>query len=1032
MTHSAAARPYLRTPAISPDGQQIAFVYATDIWLVGSAGGSAERLTAHPANHSSPRWSPDGQQIAFSADRSGNGEIYCVHLEGSNSAQITFHDHAATPEAWSPDGSAIYFSSGREMQGAALYRVQASGGTPIRWLSQPYAQIEHASISPDGQRIAFNITREPWWKRGPNNYSGSEVWMASNTPNPETLLRLGSDYSGTNRWPMWSTHGDGVYVVSDRDGHENIWLLPTNGSAARQITTFRDGRLLWPTISADGRVIVFERNFGIWTLDIASGHVAPIQVRVRAESKAPATRAANVTRDLQELELSPDGKKIAFIAHGEVFIDFADKETDRERRQGPSFRITNTPAREANVTWSHDSRHVFYTSDRDGEPSIYRYDVVQRIERRVDAADGSKHSLRFSPDGKWLAYACGDSEIRLIEHASGADQPFAKANFTRGVMFDWSPDSRWLAYTAQDDRAFVNVYIQQIGQGEARQISFLSNVSTFWPIWSPDGAFIIGTTRQFRAEQQIIRIDLQPRRPQFREDEFERLFVEPKAPADPPASEAASTEVRFEGIEQRLSILTAPQLDAMACAISPDSRDLLFHASVAGKGNLWVMALDDARAEQSPRQITSTNGYKGSVQFAPDGKSFYYTDASQIVIRKFPVGEATSLPISAEAVISFHEERLQIFDECWRVLRDRFYDPTFRGMDWLAIRDQFRPYAAAAQSSHDFRAILNLMQGELRASHTGVFGRSLPADDGYIGVLFNQHEQASSGRLIIDAVLPNGPAELAGVQIGDELLAVDDSEIAGGANLDALLSRTIGRRVRLRLRAADAEPREVALRPIAASSYDKIQYRAWVEQNKAYVHRESGGRLGYVHIREMSYAAYQRLLIDLDAEIHSREGIVIDIRFNGGGYIFSFILDVLSRRTQMRHGFRDYPATDSAHFHGNRVLNKPTVLVINQKTASNAEIFAEGYRQLGLGPIVGRPSAGAVISTTERSLLDGSWLRVPQYRVTTIDGEDLEGTGRPVDVDVEMPVGAGAHRRDPQLDAAAQALLARIDQAQAS
>ncbi len=1079
------SRPYFRTPALSPDGETLAFVYAGDIWLVSASGGTAERLTAHPASHFYPAWSPSGEHLAFTSNRTGSGDIYVMPLAGGEVRRVTYHDAPSVVEAWSSDGEHIFFSSHRERQGSAIYRVPASGGTPVQWISQPYETLVNLSVAPGGSRLAFNISRDQWWRRGPNPFGGAEIWTVGAEFGATDFRKL-EGYAGLNRWPLWAPDAQGLYFVSDRDGAENLWYQPLEGGPARRITSFTEGRFLWPSISADGRTVVFERDFGLWRLDLASGQAEPIPIRVRSDTKITPVRVAVYTRDLSELALSPDGKKVAFVARGEVFADFADKETDRERRQGPSFRVTNTPFRERDIAWSPDSRMLVYTSDRDGDEEVYRYDFVTRTESRLTDSSGRKEGPLYSPDGAWIAYARGDDEIRLIDAATGEDRPFIRGNFVYGTSFAWSPDSRWLVYSGRDANFFSNLYLQRVDEDTPRQITFLSNLTLGGPIWAPNGRFIIFTTSQYRDEAQIARVDLLPIPPQFREVEFEKLFeprpaagdrraaaderrapaaegrpaheaaaapAEQKAPQEQPAEEpdapapepqaaleparasvqppAPETEVVFDGIERRLRFLTPVQMDATALCISPDSRDLIFSAVVAGKQNLWTLPLDEARADQPPRQLTSSGASKGWAQFAPDGKSFYYLEGGQITIRKFPSGEASHLQVAAEVTIDFNQEKLQIFDESWRLLRDHFYDPTFRGLDWTAARAQFTPLAAGAQTTADLHAIINLMVGELRASHLGVYGGwPGPRQDGYTGLLFDHGELARSGRLRIAGIVPDSPAALAGdsLRIGDELLAVDGVPLGPNVSLDMLLQRTVGRRVVLRVAPFDGSgpPREVALRPISADQYDHLRYRSWVYTNEAYVHRISGGRLGYVHIRQMDYESYQQFLVDLDSEIHSKEGVVVDTRYNGGGHTATFILDVLARRSLLLSAYRDRTFADASYLAGNRLLNKPTVLVTNESSVSNTEMFSEGYRRLGLGKVVGRPTAGAVIWTSRRVLLDGNIIRLPHLRVATPEGEELEGKGRAVDVDVPLAVGELPGVRDSQLDAAVRVLLEQI------
>ncbi|MDW8212450.1 MAG: S41 family peptidase [Roseiflexaceae bacterium] len=1077
-----ATCPYFRAPSIDPAGSRIAFVYAGDIWLVAVSGGHAERLTAHPANHMLPRWSPDGSAIAYTSSRTGQGDVYVLPLNDGKVRRLTYHEVQSAVECWSPDGAAIYFTSQRERQGAAIYRIAASGGTPVLWIAQPYERLGTVAVSPCGRWLAFSLMRDFWWRQGPNPYGGAELWLVSNAPDANDFYRL-SDAPGLNYCPMWSPDSQAIYFVSDRDGCENLWVVPREGGTAERITAFTDGRLLWPSISADGRTIAFERDFGIWTLDLASGAASRVPIQVRQDTKVTPVRVQTYTRDAGELALSPDGKKIAFTVRGKIFADFADKETDRDQRQGPAYRVSQTAFRDSDIAWSPDSRCLVYVSDRHGDEEVYRYDFSTRSETRLTYGKKRKSAPCFSPDGRWIAYASGDDEIRLIDVASGADRPFVRAQFVFGASFAWSPDSRWLAFCAQDERFFSNLYVQHIEEEHAHQISFLSNLQAAGPLWSPDGRFIIFTTGQYRAESQIARIDLQPQPPVFREAEFERLFeaykgdhrgastagrplapgpththhadtdreprpvdvpvIEPDDAADHtpvqhnapsrPSRRASSPEVAivFDGIERRLRLLTPPQMDAIALCISPDGRDLVCSATIAGRQNLWTLPLDESRVDQGPRQLTSTSGAKSHAWFTSDGKYLYFLDGGTIAVRKFPKGEQTTLSISAEVVVDFAQEKRQIFEECWRLLRDCFYDERFRGIDWEATHERYAPLIQGAQTSYEVHLLINLMVGELRSSHVGLFrSDGNGGQDGYLGISLDSVEYLRSGRFRVASVIPDGPAAVAhngAIQPGDVLLAVNGVPLTPDTSLDALLQRTAGRRVILRVATPAGEQRDVEVRPVTAEQYDWLRYRAWVLENEQIVHRASDGRVGYVHIRKMSYDAYQQFLADLDVEMHNKEGLVVDIRFNSGGHTATFILDVLMRRSILFSAFRNRSVADSSHIFGNRVLNKPTVLVTNEASSSNAETFSESYRRQRLGKVVGKPTAGAVIGAFTRRLIDGSSLRLPQLRVMTPEGEDLEGRGRPVDIDVPLRLGEWRYGRDAQLEAAVRALLADLD-----
>ncbi len=1034
----------LRQPALDPDGRQLAFVAAGDVWLVAIHGGTAERLTAHPARHYRPRFSPDGRQLLFAAGRDGAGDLYLFDLDGGPPRQITFQDEPCYPEDWASDGEAVFFSCDIEQMGQAIYRVSICGGTPAPIYLEPYEQLDQAAISPDGQMLAFVNRRERWWRRGPHPFSPNAIWLGPTRPDYQALRELAGPfgerftYAGKLGWPLWSPDGQGLYVVCDCDGHENLWYIPLYDGTPRQITFFRDGRLLFPTIARRSGTIVCERGDGqLWQIDPTSGEAAPIPIRVRIDTKRTPVQIEHWSSGFSEVRLSPDGKKVALVARGDVFADFADKETDRELRQGPAFRITNTPAREWSITWTPDSRNLIYLSDRNGEVDLFSYDFETGTEVQLTHDGFPKLLPRIAPDGKAIAYIRNRMAIDVLAAIGEQPRELCRARFTVAADLCWSPDSRYLAFIAQDDRLFSNVYIVPTTGGEPRQITFLSNLGGGDLSWSPDGSFIIFTTEQYRLEAQIARVDLRPPQPIFRETAFERLFKKvneektidnagDQADSAARATNPVSVSIVYEGIERRLRLLTPPQMNATAGPISPNGKDLLFLASVAGKADVWTLPLDEPRADQPPRQLTANAARKGWLQFAPDGRSFYYLEDGQLVSRRFPGGnEPNRLTLRAEVEVDFHRAKEQIFTEAWRELRDSFYDPTFRGQDWQTVRERFAPLIRAAQTTEELHTLINLMAGELRASHLGSGFYGWSSEDGFIGVLFAVEPLLHEGRLIVERILPDGPAALADEppRPGEELVAVDGVRLNATVSLQKLLLRSSGRRVRLALRAHDSSEREIIVRPVPATAYQRLRYRDWVVTNERYVHQISNGRLGYVHIEEMSYDAYQQFLVDLDAETHNKAGVVIDVRYNSGGYTATFVLDVLMRRSALRSGFRDLGVTDASHLAGNRVLDRPTILVTNERSASNTEMLSESYRRLRLGKVVGRPTAGAVIWTYRIQLLDGAWLSLPRFYVVTPEGEELEGRGRPVDIEVRRPLGEWASGRDCQLEAAVQTLL---------
>ncbi|MFC1719457.1 S41 family peptidase, partial [Candidatus Poribacteria bacterium] len=506
---------------------------------------------------------------------------------------------------------------------------------------------------------------------------------------------------------------------------------------------------------------------------------------------------------------------------------------------------------------------------------------------------------------------------------------------------------------------------------------------------------------------------------------------------DEKKEEIEPVEIEFESVKHRLRFLTSLQTNAFVQCISPDSKMLVFRGQMTGKPNLWSICFDPDRKGDPPKQLTTTSGGKGSVHFAPDGKKIYYVDGGKIHHLKIAEnggrdGDPKALETRSEMDVYREEERMQMFHEAWRLMRDHFYDPQHHGADWNSVKEQFRPVVRGAQPQEDFHEILNLMVGELNASHLGAGGGGAGMNDSYLGVDFDPVELETSGHFKVAAVLPESPAALPEepLKIGEYVLTVDSVELSSQINVWDQLKHKARKRVALTVNdKPDMEgARDVTVQPIDHGTMTNLRYNNWIRENAVYVHDKSSGRLGYVHIRAMSYEAYLKLLVDLDTETHNKDGVVADVRFNGGGHIASFILDVLRKRSFVQSIYRDRPPTSSTNLAGNRILEKPLIVVQNEHSGSNTEMFSEGFRRFGLGKVVGMPTAGAVIWTTNVGLLDGTSFRVPFVKVATLDGQDLEGTARTVDIQVDRPLGEAAKNKDSQLDAAIEHLLKQIDE----
>lgn len=1037
-------------PGVSPDGQEISFVTGGDIWTVPTAGGQARLLISHEATERRPLYSPDGRHLAFMSTRTGGGDIYVLTLATGALRRLTSDDGTEGLEGWSRDSAWVYFvSTSRDIAAMNdVYRVPVAGGTPMAVSDDRFVNEFGVSATPDGSSLvlaARGIAGAQWWRKGSSHIDQSELWLLSGVNATPTYTPL-SARDSRQIWPMVSSDGRAVYYVSDRGGAENIWRRDLPGvsdpeveaARGRRMTTFTGGRVLFPSMSGDGRLITFERDFGVWTLDTSSGQTRHVPVTFRGAPATPVPQRLRQTNGFSDLALSPDGRKVAFVTRGILFAASA-------KEAGDATRVTTTVGLVSQPTWSPDSGRLVYVAAREGTQNLYQYDFTTNTESRITTGTAPDISPVFSPDGRHLAYFRDRKELRVVTFEGKTERVLATGMFADALSAPlpvWGPSGDWIAVFVIGAKSFTNVSLVPTAApaGPPRPVSGLANVYANSIAWTPSGETILFDTRQRTEQGQLARVDLTLRTPKFREDLFSNLFTQNPRPTAPTAPASASkpdsptpptppTPV-FDGIRQRLSMVTTG-LDVQRVAVSPDGKLALITATAAGQTNLYTYPLDELATDRVARQLTTTAGGKSSAQFSPDSKEVYYLEAGRIQIATVERRESRPLAVTAEFTSDFAQEKMEVFREAWTLLRDNFYDTNFNGVNWEASRETYGPRVAAAATPDEMRRILSLMIGDLNASHLGISGGGGGGGPvvGKLGLRFDRREFETHGRLRVTDIITLGPAAIAGdVRVGDYLRRVGNDDVRAGFSLDEALAHTVNRRVPLLVSAAPTgATREVIVKPIDQVTEKGLVYRQWVERNREYVLKSSGGRLGYVHMASMSAGALEQLHIDLDAENHDRDGVVIDLRNNNGGFVNAYALDVFSRQPYLRMSLRGLPESPARTVLGQRALESPTVLVTNQHSLSDAEDFTEGYRALKLGPVVGEPTAGWIVYTWNDTLFDGSTLRLPRMRVRAADGTDMENAPRAVDVEVTRPLGEWqAIGQDTQLYQAVRALLRRL------
>ena len=1056
----AEPQPSFAEPGIAPNGSEIAFVHAGDIWVVPARGGEARLLVANPATESRPIYSPDGNRLAFISNRAGSPDIWILTLGDGSLRRLTFDDGNEQLDGWSRDGRWIYYSStAHDIAGMSdVYRVRSEGGTPMPVAADRYASEFMSAPSPNGDAVAivargFGLSQ--WWRAGHSHLDESELWIVrgdgSAAPKYEQLTKRGAK----QQWPMWgqgSTDAGSLYFISDRSGGQNLWVQPPQGEA-RALTTSTGGRMMWPTMTANGSTIAFERDKGtIWTYDIASKKMQQVEIGVRGVAIAGGTEHLTLTTGFSDLAVSPDGKKLAFIARGEVFAAPASD-------GGDATRLTTTSAAESQVTWAPDSRRVAYVANRDGAWNVYLYDFASNKETALTTGRTNAVSPRFSPDGKQVAFLRDARELCVVSVDSKQARVLAQGVFGRPPFFlerpiAWAPDGKWIAYLSGGTKLFMNAYVVPTAGGDARQVSWLANTRATSLSWSSDGGFLLLDTGMRTEPGGLARVDLLPFSPKFREDQFTALFRDETpgrtTPAAPTPARPATDSVKpdssatrradaravrivFDGIRTRLSMVPIG-VDVGVQALSADGKQVVVTSNVAGQTNVFAYAFDEFATDPAvTRQVTTTPGNKSSIQFAPDGKSIWFLEQGRIVNVTLETRAVRQVAVRAEVDVDFAQEKWDVFHQAWEFLNDNFYDPQFHGVDWAGVRAPYARLIAGSRTPDEMRRVLSLMIGEMNASHMGI---SAPppagaptAATGRLGLEFDRGAYEQRGQLRVTTVIPNAAAALSeGVKVGDYLLAIDGVPVTPNVSLDSILAFKVGKRLVARVSsdANGANARDVPLRPRNTAFEKQMLYRAWIEERRAMVAKLSSGRLGYVHMLDMGGNALTQLNLDLDAEMHEKDAVVFDVRNNNGGFMNGYALDVLARKPYVDMVRRGVPSVPGRPVLGQRALEKPTILITSQATLSDGENFTEGYRTMKLGTVVGEPTAMWDVYTGGGTMVDGTNVRLPFMRNAQLDNAALERTSRQVDIPVDRPMGESYTGRDAQLERAVQELMAQV------
>ena len=1064
---------WFRAPAISPDGATLVFTHGGDLYRVATAGGAATPLTLDDAWDGHPVWSPDGRWIAFASDRHGSQDVFVMPATGGEATRLTFHSSNDVPSAFTADGEEIYFASSRldapdnsmypTGRMGELYAVRTSGGTPRQVLTTPAV---HARPDADGERLVYQDVKgyENSLRKHHVSSVTRDLWLLDLDSGEHTML---TTYAGEDLDP-WFVPGANAFVyLSERNGDANVFRQALDPDAApEQLTRFEHHPVRHLSVADDG-TLAFSWHGDLYTL-ATGGEPRRVEITIGVDRQQPPVTMEDMKRNVTEFAVSPDGEEVAFVARGEIFVTA----TDFSRTK----RITDTPEQERSVSFSPDGRSLLYAGERDGSWNVYVthlgddedwfYASTVLTEEVVVATDEEEFQPQYSPDGTEVAYLAERTVLKVKDLESGRVRTVMPGTYAYSYSdgdqwFEWSPDGEWLAVQFLSRGRYYGDAVGLVKADGSQDPIDVSNsgYGNWVPHFGMDGGLVLWVTDRFGeknhgswgGEGDVIGAFLnQETYDRFSLTKEERALAEGrKSPgekdekddeADEEESEAKDEEededtpieIDWAGIEDRTMRMTIHSSDLGDFALTPDGRALVYLARFEKGYDLWIHDF----VEESTKLEVKLDAGRASMVMLPDGKAIFVLADGRIQKiglksgdEATSAGEKETVAFSPEMNVRPDAERAYLFDHVWRQTKQKFYDPELHGVDWEFYREQYEPKLAGITHNRDFAELLSELLGELNASHTGGRWFGGPENEettASLGVLYDTAYDGDGMR--IAEVLPRTPlaaAEL-GVEAGSVITHVDGVELTADVNFHRLLNNKTGERVRLRIEPPEGEVVEHVIEPISRWTTESRRYDRWVQQRRALVEELSDGRVGYVHVRGMNDRSFRVAYAEVMGRNFDKEAIVVDTRFNGGGWLHDDLLVLLDAEAYVDFMPRNQAVPDQ-RFHGEPGKRwwKPSAVVMNEANYSDAHFFPWAYDHLDVGPTVGMPVAGTATAVWWERLHTGDVVfGIPQVGIVPIGTRDyLENTQLEPDVRVDITPEQYAAGEDPQIAEAVRILL---------
>jgi tricorn protease len=1002
---------WLRYPAISPDGSQIAFTYKGDLYLVPSTGGKASQLTFHEAHDFKPVWSTDGKQIAFASDRYGNFDVFIMDATGGEATRLTYHSADEMPFDFSADSQKVIFGAAR-MDDAAhrqyptasqpeLYQVAKGGGRIDQVWTIP---AEYVQTSKDGSKMIYHDKKggENEWRKHHQSAIARDIWMYDAAKNEHTML---TKFYGEDRNPVFSPDESEIFYLSEASGTFNVHAMPVANPANSQALTDFSGFPVRFLSIADNGLMSFSYDGELYTLR-KGDQPKKLEISIATQSVSNSDNYISINGGVREMAISPDGKEIAFIARGEVFVTSVDGSMTK--------RITNTPEQERFVEFAPDGKSVVYASEREGKWQIYKTSRVRNEEPFFFAStllreeplvslETDAYLPKFSPDGKRLAYIENRRNLKVLDLGTkstvtlmGSDLLFHMSDGDQ--YFTWSPDSKWLLASYRPTMTNSEVVLLDAAGKEKMRMLTLSGYSDDNPKWvnegkqmlwfsNRDGLRSYATSGRMEDDVYTMFFD-QTAWDKFRlsKDEFALLkeIEKAKKPADSEdKSKSGKTETGeevkpitfdWDGFEERKSRLTIHSSNMGDAVLSKDGEKLFYLARFEKGMNLWSTNL---RTKETKQEI-ALDANSGRLVWDKEQKSLFLLSDGSISKINPETMKKEGIKISGEMTYDRNAETAHLFEHVWLRTKGIFYTPDMHGVDWKAIKPEYQKYLPHIGNSYEFAELLSEMIGELNVSHAGArYSRSVPMADatGALGIFWD-YSHTGDG-IKVTEVIKGGPLDKSDIEVKPGMIIerIDGEQVSAAIDFAKLLNRKADKFTAIEvLDPSNQQRKQYTVKPISLGAENQLLYKRWVKKNQEEVERLSGGKLGYVHIPGMSDGPYRTVYEDMMGKYFDKDAMVIDTRFNGGGDLVADLVMFFTGQPFITYATADkvVGGEPTARW------TKPTLAMFNEANYSDGHCFACGYTDLQIGKTVGMPTPGTCSFAGWEGLPDGTrWGAVP-------------------------------------------------------